>query len=109
MAKTITLTYEGREYTLEFTRTTIAEMERRGFRATDIEARPMSTLPALFSGAFLAHHRNVKANVIDAIFNKIPNKQDFIFALGEMYNEPLESLTDEPEESEGNATWSQNW
>lgn len=109
MAKTITLTYEGREYTLEFTRTTIAEMERRGFRATDIEAKPMLTLPALFSGAFLAHHRNVKANVIDAIFNKIPNKQDFIFALGEMYNEPLESLTDEPEESEGNAEWSQNW
>lgn len=109
MAKTITLTYEGREYTLEFTRTTIAEMERRGFRATDIEAKPMSTLPSLFSGAFLAHHRNVKANVIDAIFNKIPNKQDFIFALGEMYNEPLESLTDEPEEAEGNAEWSQNW
>lgn len=109
MAKTITLTYEGREYTLEFTRTTIAEMERRGFRATDIEAKPMLTLPALFSGAFLAHHRNVKANVIDAMFNKIPNKQDFIFALGEMYNEPLESLTDEPEESEGNAEWSQNW
>ena len=109
MAKTITLTYEGREYTLEYTRTTIAEMERRGFRATDIEAKPMSTLPSLFAGAFLAHHRNVKANVIDAIFNKIPNKQDFIFALGEMYNEPLESLTDGPEESEGNAEWSQNW
>ena len=109
MAKTITLTYEGKEYTLEFTRTTIAEMERRGFRATDIEAKPMLTLPALFSGAFLAHHRNVKANVVDAIFSKIPNKQDFIMALGEMYNEPLESLTEDPEEAEGNAEWSQNW
>ena len=109
MAKTITLTYEGKEYTLEFTRTTIAEMERRGFRATDIEAKPMLTLPALFAGAFLAHHRGIKANVVDAIFNKIPNKSDFILALGEMYNEPLESLTEDPEDDQGNAEWSQNW
>lgn len=109
MAKTITLTFEGREYILEFTRTTIAEMERRGFRASDITEKPMLTLPALFSGAFLAHHRNVKANVIDAIFKKIPDKQNFLYALGDMYNEPIESLMDEPEEDEGNATWSQSW
>ena len=109
MAKTITLTYDGREYLLEFTRSTIAEMERRGFRATEIEDTPMITLPALFSGAFLAHHRSVKANVIDAIFNKIPNKQDFILRLGEMYNEPLESLTEDPVEDEGNAEWSPSW
>lgn len=109
MAKTITLNYDGREYLLEYTRTTIAEMERRGFRATDIDEKPMLTLPALFSGAFLAHHRGVKANVIDAIFNRIPEKEKFILALGEMYNEPLSSLLEEPEEDEGNATWSQSW
>lgn len=109
MAKTITLEYDGKEYTLEYTRTTIAEMERRGFRASDIEDKPMLTLPSLFSGAFLAHHRNVKANVIDAIFKRIPDKQEFMFALGEMYNEPLEALMDEPEESEGNATWNRSW
>jgi len=109
MAKTITLTFDGKEYTLEFTRSTIAEMERRGFRAGDIEDKPMLTLPALFSGAFLAHHRGIKANVVDAIFNKIPDKQQFIQALGEMYNEPLEALIDDPADDEGNAQWSQNW
>ena len=109
MAKTITLTFDGKEYTLEFTRSTIAEMERRGFRATDIESKPMTTLPTLFAGAFLAHHRGIKSHVVDAIFNKIPNKQEFILALGEMYNEPLESLTEDPAEDEGNAEWSQNW
>ena len=109
MAKTITLTYDGREYLLEYTRTTVAEMERRGFRASDIEDKPMLTLPALFSGAFLAHHRGTKANVIDAIYKHIPEKEKFILALGEMYNEPLESLMEDPSEEEGNAAWSQSW
>ena len=109
MAKTITLTFEGKEYTLEYTRRTIEEMERRGFRATDIDAKPMTSLPILFAGAFLAHHRGIKANVVDAIYDKIPNKMDFIMALGEMYNEPLESLMDDPDSETGNATWSQSW
>lgn len=109
MAKTITIQYEGTEYTLEYTRKSIETMERQGFVVSDIEEKPMSTLPTLFAGAFLAHHRFVKRDVIDAIFAKIPNKGEFIGKLAEMYNEPLEALMDEPEESEGNLSWGASW
>lgn len=105
MAKQLKFTYEDKEYTLEFTRRTVAEMEKRGFIATDVETKPMSTLPALFEGAFLAHHRFVKKNIIDDIFAKLTNKEDLIGKLAEMYNEPIMSLVEEPEENEGNLNW----
>lgn len=105
MAKQLKFTYEDKEYTLEFTRRTVTEMEKRGFIATDVETKPMSTLPALFEGAFLAHHRFVKKNVIDDIFAKLTNKEDLIGKLAEMYNEPIMSLVEEPEENEGNLNW----
>lgn len=109
MAKTITIQYDGVEYTLEYTRKSIEIMERQGFVISDIGDKPMSTLPALFSGAFLAHHRFIQSTVIDSIFEKITNKSEFIQKLAEMYSEPLEALMDEPKESRGNATWGASW
>lgn len=109
MAKTIKIDFEGTEYTLEFTRKSIETMERQGFVVGDIADKPMSTLPTLFAGAFLAHHRFVKKEVVDTIFTRLTNKQEFIQKLAEMYSEPLESLMDEPEESEGNLTWGASW
>lgn len=109
MAKVLTLNYQGKDYTLEYTRKTVTEMERSGFVASDIEKKPMTILPELFRGAFLAHHRFVKKEIIDEILGKITNKDEFIGKLAEMYNEPLLALVEEPEESEGNATWTANW
>ena len=105
MAKQLKFTYEDKEYTLEFTRRTIAEMEQRGFMASEVESKPMSMLPALFEGAFLAHHRFEKKKVIDNIFEKLTNKEDLIGKLAEMYNEPFETLVKDPEDSEGNVSW----
>ena len=65
----------------------------------------MLTLPALFEGAFLAHHRSEKKDVISAIYKKMPNKDELISNLAEMYNEPILTLVAEPEESEGNVNW----
>ena len=109
MAKQIKFEFEGKEYTLEFTRKSIEIMERQGFRASDIIEKPVSTLPALFAGAFLAHHKYVKRDVIDRIFDKMTNKQELIGKLAEMYNEPIEALLDEPEEDEGNVKWGASW
>ena len=75
MAKTITFNFEGTEYTLEFTRASVATLERQGFNINDIADKPLTTLPALFAGAFIAHHRFVKREVIDRIFEKITNKK----------------------------------
>lgn len=109
MAKQLTFTYDGKDYTLEFTRRTVAEMEKKGFIASDITDKPMTTLPALFAGAFLAHHRFVKSDIIDNIYSKLTKKEDLIGKLAEMYNEPILTLVEEPEEAEGNLDWTATW
>ena len=109
MAKQLIFTYEGKEYTLEFTRRTVAEMEKKGFIASDITDKPMTMLPTLFAGAFLAHHRFVKEDVINDIYSKLTNKEDLIGKLAEMYNEPILTLVEEPEEAEGNLDWTATW
>ena len=78
MAKQIIFTYDDKEYTLEYTRRTIKQMEDEGFIAKDIEEKPMTLLPALFAGAFKAHHRFVKQDVIDQIYENMPNKEKLI-------------------------------
>ena len=109
MAKQLTFTYDGKDYTLEFTRRTVAEMEKKGFVAAEVENKPMSTLPALFEGAFLAHHRFEKKEVINEIFSHMTNKEELIGKLAEMYNEPIMALVEEPEEDKGNLNWTATW
>jgi hypothetical protein len=108
MSKTITLNYENTEYILEYTRRTVSEMERKGFIATEIADKPMTTLPELFAGAFRANHRSTDRKVIDEIFKKLTNKEELISKLAEMYNEPILALVEEPEQSEGNLEWTAN-
>ena len=109
MAKTIDIKFEGVNYTLEFTRKSIEIMERKGFKISDLDDKPVSTFPALFAGAFLAHHKFTKPEIIDKIFDKVPNKDKLIGKLADMYNEPIVAMMDEPEESEGNVTWEPSW
>ena len=109
MNKQLKFTYQDREYCLEYTRKSVELMERQGFVASDINDKPMTVLPALFSGAFLANHRFVKKEVIDEIFAKLTNKSELIGKLAEMYNEPIMALIDDPEEAEGNVEWTASW
>lgn len=109
MSKQLKFTYNDKEYCLEFTRRSVEVMERKGFVASDISDKPMTTLPALFAGAFYANHRMVKQEVIDEIFSKMTNKSELIGKLAEMYNEPIMTLIDEPEEAEGNLDWTASW
>ena len=100
MAKQIVFTYEDKEYTLEFTRRTVKQMEDEGFVAQDIDRKPMTLLPALFAGAFKAHHRFVKQDVIDKIYS----------GMAEMYNDPIVTLMEEPDEKAvKNVSWEANW
>ena len=109
MAKQITFTYGGNEYTLEYTRKSVEQMERNGFIAIDISKKPMITLPALFAGAFLAHHKSLNKELIEEIYKKMPNKDNLIDKLAEMYNEPIQALTEDPEDDAGNVTWETSW
>jgi len=110
MAKTIKLVYNDKEYTLEFTRRTVAQMEDEGFRVRTIDETPMTAIPQLFAGAFKAHHRFEKKQVIDDIYAGIPNKEDLLGKLAEMYNEPILTLMEEPEEGDAkNVEWTASW
>lgn len=101
----------GVTYTLEYTRKSVEMMEKQGFIADDVEKKPMTMLPALFAGAFLAHHRFVKREIIDSIYKKLTNKDKLIEKLVEMYNEPIMTLLTEPEQegNEGNLNWTADW
>ena len=109
MNKQLKFTYQDKDYCLEYTRRSVEQMEKSGFIASEIEEKPMTVLPALFRGAFLANHRFVKTDIIDEIYSKMTNKADLIGKLSEMYNEPIKALVDDPEESEGNVDWTASW
>ena len=109
MSKQLNFNYNGTEYTLEYTRRTVEQMEREGFVADDLKSKPLTMLPTLFAGAFKAHHKFVKREVIDEIYSKMTNKAELIGKLAEMYNEPIMALIDEPVESAENLTWTQSW
>ncbi len=109
MAKQLVFEHNKKEYTLEFTRESVKQMEREGFVAGDIMTKPMNTLPKLFAGAFKAHHKyDVKQKQIDEIFDLFTNKNALIEKLAEMYHEPFETLMDDA--NEGNLiAWEANF
>ena len=109
MSKAITYTYKGVDYTLEFTRASVRAMERKGFRPEDIADKPMTTLPELFKGAFIAHHPYIKPELVEEMFNRTPHRTELIGKLAELYNEPINAMMDEPEDSEENPTWNATW
>lgn len=99
-------TKEGKEYILEYNKKTVVAMQRDGFDLKDIEAKPNIAIPALFKGAFLAHHRYIKADEVDAIYDGLKKKGELINTLIEMYYEPVNALfSEEDEDEEGNGGW----
>lgn len=110
MAKSLTLPYGGKMYILAFTRKTVMEMEREGFRFNELGNEPMTQITLLVHGAFKANCRMVSDEMIDEIYAHISDKSGFLQKLTEMYEEPLATLSDEPPEGdEGNVNWTANW
>lgn len=109
MTRRISFVYKDKKYVLEYTKSSIKEMERRGFVIEEVLKKPLSMLPDMFAGAFLAHHRFVKEDVINNIYTKLTKKEDLIGKLAEMYNEPIMALVEEPEEDKGNVNWTATW
>lgn len=78
-------------------------LEQRGFSLKDISERPNVMVPLLFEGALQQRHRNLKKELVDEIYDEIPNKSELLEVLIEMYAEVTNSLMDD--NVEGNATW----
>ena len=109
MAKQLKLSYQGKEYVLEYTRAAVRRMEANGFDISQVQTKFMTTIPELFAGAFYANHRWTKREVIDEIFEHLKGKGELIAKLVEMYNEPMAALVEDPEDDEGNASWTAAW
>ena len=108
MSKTLTIAYRGEKFTLEYTRRAVKAMEDSGFVASKVRDYPMMLLD-LFAGAFFVNHPRVKRQKIEQIYDSLSNKDSLLEALVEMYNEPVAALMEDPEDAEGNATWTASW
>ena len=111
MATKITIQYQKNEYTLEYSRNAVKQMEQQGFILDQIGDKPMTMVPLLVYGAFMKHNKGIKRNVMDEIYAHIADKvgdgeNGFIQTLLEMYAETVNTLTDNSSVDEGNAaTW----
>ena len=107
MAKKITIPYNGKTYTLEFTREVAKRMEAQGFRITEIDNMPMTMITSLFNGAFEANHPAVKGTTKEKIFGSLKCRKKLIQTLAEMYVDTYNTLfdDDEDEADEGNPGW----
>ena len=108
----IEVTYNDKEYTLEFSRQSVRQMEAQGFVASQVEDKPMTMIPLLVRGAFYKNHRGLPAEKIDEIYDNLVNKMGegeeggFIVELIKMYAETLNTLMDDKKEKSGNsASW----
>lgn len=108
MAYAVTFTYKSVNYTLDFDRSTAMLLEQQGFKVEYVYEKPNTYIPMLFYYAFAKHHKHIKRNLVDEIYEKMPKKQELIKVLVELYLETGSSLFDEPEGDEGNLTWEQN-
>ena len=74
MSTKITINYHGKDYDLEYTRATAAQIEDLGFSLDKLTDKPAKTIPLLFHGAFLKHNRGIKPQFTDEIFKNLANK-----------------------------------
>lgn len=105
MTRRINFVYKDKKYCLEFTRSTIKAMEQKGFVVADVLSKPMSLLPELFAGAFLAHHRFTRRKEIDEIYEQFDDKGELLNALAEMYSLVLDEFVDELENPGNGLKW----
>lgn len=95
----------GMEYTLEFTRESVAFAERRGFEINDVSRFPMTKVPELWFYAFRAHHKNVPREKTDKLLEWAGGfTEDLMVRLGQLYSIPFESLASSDEEENPRVT-----
>lgn len=103
--KQVTVSDEkGKKYTLEFTKNSVIQLERAGFKVDQLESSPVTMMTLLVRGAFKANHADLSNEKIDEIYESLENKGQLLAKLAEMYAEHAEKLV-----SGGNVGWESNW
>ena len=105
--KTITVRDEkNAPYVLTFTAETVKQLESQGFSLDEITAKPMTMIPMLFEGAFLAKEAHkVTSEKVAKIYKAQKNKTDLVQKLIKLYNDPIEEAI----VKEGNTEWEANF
>lgn len=94
---------DEQEYKLAFTPNVVRNMDRKGFTLMSVVEHPMDGIPELFAGAFRAFCPTVDRNTANEIWEDMPDKENLVKLLMEMYKEPIEAILGEPKEK--NASW----
>lgn len=104
--KKINFSYDGSDYTLEYTVESIRKMERDGFDFTKMEDHVVNIGFDMFAGAFIAKHNYVPREQRDkmymAVMNENENGESLLGTLAEMLKDELEWIVNKPQ---GNVSW----
>ena len=97
---------QNNPYVLTFTAETVKMLEARGFTLDAVTEQPMTMIPLLFEGAFLAKEKdNMTSEKALEIYKSQKNKTGLLQKLIELYNDPI----DEVIVKEGNIEWEANF
>lgn len=106
MNKKIEFEKDGQKYVLEYTRESVALMERQGFSVEELTTKPMLMLPLAFQGLFYKNHRRANKQFVDEVYDNFTNKDKLLETIATMLEECYSSLTeDNKEDDKGNIDW----
>ena len=99
--------YEGTDYVLEFTASSLKQMERQGFKFGKMDEIILTAPVELFCGAFIANHRATPRKLREKIYDELKSTSedggdDLTEVLGSMLSEAIEELNSH----QGNVKWS---
>ena len=104
--KRLKFTFEGVDYTLEYTPESVRKMERDGFDFTKMESHVVNIGYDLFKGAFIANHNYVPDKQREKIYPLLKAQnidgKNLIECLAEMLSDEIEWIVNKPQ---GNVEW----
>lgn len=104
---TIKFKYGDVNYTLCYTKDSIAALENAGVDIDDLQSgvKPVNSLVYMFRFAFREHHPDTPVDLIEEIRAGIENKNELYAALAEMIAEQVRGMIENPKENEKKVTW----
>ena len=97
---------DNNSYVLTFTAETVQAIESRGFVLENLDKQPMTMMPHLLEGAFLAKEKSrVTPEKVIEIWQGIKDKKGLLQKLILLYNDPIDEMLVQ----EGNIGWEANF